>query len=158
MKVCTYPWKEIIAIFYYFNWATDSIIISNYGRYIAALVVFCRRNDLIYTLPYCIGIFFVLLKVMLIVSLFTLPCQFNYFICAFFVWVMFDQFLLLIFCFQSFFFIEVLMPLVIYCLDIILFSLFCTVLIGACLSKILLTKRKKVLKPKFISLFTVINY
>ena len=86
MKVCTYPWKEIIAIFYYFNWATDSIIISNYGRYIAALFVFCRRNDLIYTLPYCIGIFFVLLKVMLIVSLFTLPCQFNYFICAFFVW------------------------------------------------------------------------
>ena len=37
------------------------------------------------------------------------------------------------------------------------FSLFFTVLIGACLSNVLLMKRKKVSKPRFISLFSVTN-
>ena len=49
------------------------------------------------------------------------------------------------------------MPLVIHGLDIVLFSLFFTVLIGACLCKVLLMKRKKVSKPRFASLFSVTN-
>ena len=47
------------------------------------------------------------------------------------------------------------MSLVIHCLDIVLFWVFFTVLIGAFLSKVL--KHKKVLKPRFISLFCVTN-
>ena len=75
---------------------------------------------------------------------------------------MLDQFVLLVFCFYRLFikfvsfFSKVLMPLVIHGLDI-LFSLFFTVLIGACLSKVLLIKCKKVSKPRFVSLFSVTN-
>ena len=39
-KVCTYSCLEIIEIFCYFNWIRDSIIISNYGRYITPDLLF----------------------------------------------------------------------------------------------------------------------
>ena len=69
LNVC----KEIVEIFCYFNWASDSIIVSNYGRYITTLFVFSGRYDFMYILPYCFEIFFIIVKMMLIVSLFTLP-------------------------------------------------------------------------------------
>ena len=49
------------------------------------------------------------------------------------------------------------MPLVTHDLNVILFSLFFTVLIGSCLSKIMLVKCREVSKPRFISLFSVKN-
>ena len=49
------------------------------------------------------------------------------------------------------------MPLVIHGLDTILFFPFIAVLIGACLSKVLLMKRKEFSKPRFVSLFSLTN-
>ena len=72
-KVCTYWCKEIVEVFCFFNWISNGIIISNYGKCITAFLFFSGRYDFTYTLSYCFGIFFILFKMMLIVSLFTLP-------------------------------------------------------------------------------------
>ena len=48
LRVCTYWCKDIIELFCYFNWVSDSIIISNYGIYITVLFF---MEDMILCIP-----------------------------------------------------------------------------------------------------------
>ena len=152
MKVWTYWCKETIEILCYFNWVSDTAIFIFFWRILSHVYLAILFWNLFYYAQNNVDSKFVYFASLV-----------QLFYSCIFVWFMLDQFLLLIFCFYHLFikfipfFVEVLMPLVIHSFDIIFFSLLFTVLIGACLPKVLLLKRKKVSKPRFTSLFSVTN-
>ena len=123
-------------------------------------LLYSGRYDFMYSLPYCFGIFFILLKMMFKFIYFAFLVQFFYsrILIESFLINSCCLFLLLPFFIKFILFLHWIFNVFSYSWlrYYFVFSFF-MVLIGACLSKILLMKHKKVSKPKFISLFSVTN-
>ena len=160
LKVCIFWCKETIKFLCNFNWVSDSFIISNYGK------IYYRHSCFFWKILFhvCLAI---LLWNLFYSAQNNIDSKFVYFallvqlfysciFCVIHAWpISVACFMLLSSAYKDylFSFITPSYPRLGYYFVFFFF----TVLIGACLSRVLLMKRKKVSKPRFISLFSVTN-